>query len=201
MFYCNFDIYIYVFLNISSMNHYSNKAFITSENQLRLYLKHCKKCANLTNNGNFIFSHETFSNFKINAHKNNMCFIINNLDPNSNAETTGHWIVMMVHTSSKMVLLFDPRNHNFTSIDSNFKKSLDKFIKINDIRHFKQFDLRTQQKYSRSCGIHCIYMIHFSHNNCKRSFIGLRRIFQHYSVGQREKFIVHNTLSRLFTNK
>jgi hypothetical protein len=172
---------------------FTSDAFITNNNQLKTILQNCGLCYKLMNNGKNIFHFSSLLNLKLSRKRSKNCLILNITQ--KNGDIIGHWILICINFTLNSAVIYDPLNILAKSIS----ETISVFCKGHKLKRH-DFSFRTQQLKSKSCGLHCIYLIHAWHTNqysTKFLIHDLKKLFQKYSLKHIEDHILKNVISNL----
>ena len=172
------------------MASFKDKKWITSNFQLRNLLLQCKHCKWITMNGSFILPYDKIATLHVPKRK--FSLILNTKKFDDSSSVLGHWISCSFDVKTKIATLHDSLNE----IEQSHRVVLDYIKVFCNIHNFKLniLRLKTQASQNVNCGLHSIWFAHKSHKLNANALLKLRRLFQSYTVAQREQFVMNDVL-------
>ena len=157
----------------------NNASNVTSTGDLKEIIMKCRKCRQLTRNGDLIISHDQLPNINLirDYPKQKKFHIITNFVTFG----LGHWINLLVIRGK----LYYLNGLTHLKIDPHMKKNILKFCKKN---HLKFIDLSYPYQRARSdvCGLLSCFLVYKSHTVDIDGFINFRRMMMQNSVATNE---------------
>ena len=172
---------------IFNMKDFTDKRWITTDTELRNLLQQCRNCYSSTLKGTLVLPYNEMETLNVSKLKYTLIINTNNVD--SNTSSVGHWIVCHVNVLSKIVLLHDSLNE----IEKCHPKVILNIQSYCKKRNLKLYILkfRTQEKKNLNCGLHSLWFTHKSHKYNSNALMKMKKIFDPYTVIEREHFIMN----------
>ena len=166
---------------------FSSKLLITSDADLRYYLKKNKKPYNLTQNGGLIFALDQLHSVSKEALLNKKTgIIVNTLQGNAEA-SFGHWVLLLIN-KAKQCLFVDSLATTFQT-NRNLKNTVIAFCTKHNLELFI-WRVKSQTERSQSCGFQIIFFLDFFSKYNMAMFCKLRRLLKSFSLKQAELYIL-----------
>lgn len=174
---------------------FSSKQLITSNSDLIKYLKKIPKAFRLINRGKFIIN---FNNLHHISPKDipgkKMAVIMNSLhsennnNNNNNVGSVGHWILLLFNLKKRECLLIENLDYIYKN-RLDIKQAIDMYCTSHNFS-LKDYNLKSQNSLAKSCGFQIIFYLWFFACNGLTKFELLKRRLKHYSLIEREKYII-----------
>ena len=166
---------------------FSSRLFITSDNDLKNYLKPLKKAYSLVGNGDFIMNYDMILSVSRSQIKNKkVANILNTLSSKSH-ETEGHWVLLTVDRNNVCILVDSLSSVLCTN--KEFRNTISTFCQIHKLQRMV-WNVKTQSSTSQSCGFQVLYFTHFFSNNNTKNLLNLQTFFKSHTLHENEKFIL-----------
>lgn len=166
---------------------FSSKLLITSDADLRYYLRKNKRAYSLTQDGRLIFALDQLNSLSKGTLLNKKTgIIVNTLQGNAEA-SFGHWVLLLV-TKSRQCLFVDSLATSFQT-DKNLKNTVITFCSKHNLRLFI-WRVKSQTERSQSCGFQIIFFLDFFSKYNMAMFCKLRKLLKSFSLKQVELYIL-----------
>ena len=160
---------------------FSSKLLITSDNDLKYYLKKHKKTYRLIQNGDLILSLDQLSS--VSKPKGKTGVIINTLHGNN----TGHWVLLAID-QRKRCLFVDSLASTFHT-NKDLQNEVISFCDKHNL-NLIVWNVQSQSEESQSCGFQIMFFLHFFSKYGLAKLLNLRKLLKHFSVKQAEQYIL-----------
>ena len=164
----------------------NQKEWITTDRQLRRYLKRCHQCFIATSHGKYVMPYNLLSMSHLK--RKQYSFILNTINSTSQLQEVGHWFNFHINNITKQAILHDSLDEIEKSHREVFEHISQYCKKMNLNLHI--YKLRTQSPNNLTCGIQSLWFNHKCHMLNIHGLLKLKQAFKNHSVYSREKFIV-----------
>lgn len=164
---------------------YTSKKLVTSDEDLKTYIKKHPRNYELIDNGMSIFPYSQLKSFPSQKIKTKMAIIINTLDENELTKQTGHWTILLKFRNT--MIFIDPLTQNIKN--TNLHEEIENFAKRNKCMLFTN-NIKTQSKDSNCCGFFVIFFLNYFAKNSKAKFVHMLKILSSHSLALRENYIL-----------
>ena len=167
---------------------YTSKTLITSDEDLRNYIKKLPNSLELIDNGMSIYPYNKLKLFPPQKVKPKMAIILNTLKTKELENKTGHWVILLKF--GKVVLFIDSLAQKLenSSLYIEIQKFCDR-IKCKLLT----CGLKTQTKNANTCGFAVLFFLNFFANNSLTKTVHLIKTLSSHSLSARENFILYKT--------
>lgn len=167
---------------------FSSALLVTSDDDLKYYLKPLKKHYKLINSGEFIMNYNLVLEIPLKEmhSKKKKGIILNTLSSDSNIEK-GHWVLLLIDPY-KNCLLIDSLASTYRNND-NFRKVVNLFCYKHGLK-LLLWNVKTQNSNSQSCGFQIIFFLDFFLRKNILGFKHLEFFFKKYTLFYIEKYIL-----------
>ena len=172
------------------MINFSEKEWITSDYQLRNYLKRCSQCFLSTRKGQLVMPYDQLLHMNLKRKKYSL--VLNTVQSLLKKKPIGHWINFHIDNITKKALLHDPLNE----LEKSHPKVIEivrNYCRINNLKLII-LKLQTQMAKNLTCGLQCLWFTHKCHKLSIHGLLELKQVLKHQSVYIREQFIVKQTM-------
>ncbi len=166
---------------------FSSKILITSDTDLRHYLKKHKKAFRLTQNGNLILAIDQLSSIPKPTLLNRKTGIIINTLRSDDDIAFGHWVLLLISKNRKC-LFIDSLASTFHS-DKHLQSMIIAFCAKHTLKLFI-WRVKSQTEKSQSCGFQILFFLHFFSKYNIEKFCKLKQLLKSFSVKQAELYIL-----------
>ena len=173
------------------MKDFTNKKWITTDENIKNLLKQCKQCFASTLNGNLVLPYNKLET--LNVSKLKYTLILNTNSSDNVTGSVGHWLVYHVNVLSKLSIIHDSLNE-IERCHQDVLLQIRLFCKKNNLKLII-LGLVTQRKENLNCGLHSLWFTHKCHGYNSNALLKLKKVFAPYSVNERERYIMNETLS------
>lgn len=167
---------------------FSSKALITSDEDLKFYLRRMpNNCNTLVNKGQYILHFDRLNTIPMQDIKNKkIAIILNTNHSKESPNTTGHWVTILINKERKCLFIDSLKKG---SLNSKIIESVKIFCNIHNL-HFTNWKIRTQRQQSQACGFIILFFINCFAKYNMFGFTNLKKLFTHYSINERERYIL-----------
>ena len=167
---------------------FSTKALITSDQDLKEYIKTLPKSFALIDNGMSIFPYTKLNLLPPEKIKPKMAIILNTLKTNELKNQIGHWTILLKF--KKIVIFVDSLAQKLENSDLYIE--IQNFCSQNKCKLFT-CSLKTQTKSANTCGFAVIFFLNFFANNSLTKTVHLLKTLSSHSLPARENYILSKT--------
>ena len=160
-----------------------NRSMMTNGKDLKTLIRSCKKCSELTKNGDNVISHSELKTTYLPNSRKKHGFIVNS---SSDPSKFGHWFSIIVSPSSD-VYLCDGLDYIRKLPD--VMNSINQFCIINNCS-LKVLPILCQQNNTSVCGYISLYFIARFSTMSVRNFCNLAKIFRNNSIKTNESIVM-----------
>lgn len=164
---------------------FTSKKLITSDEDLKTYIKKHPKNYKYIEDGMSIFPYCKLKFFPSQKIKTKMAIILNTLNEEELKTQTGHWTILLKF--GKTIIFIDPLTQ--TIKNTYFYQEIKNFCKQNKCNLYVG-NIKTQSKNSNCCGFFVIFFLNYFANNSLSKFMQMLKVLSSHSLSVRENFVL-----------